>query len=105
MADNQSFVISRVEEGQAALQARFQELGYLFFKRYVHAQDCDQMLAALVAQTRGQVEYRYRLALQPVFGPFYYHLTIVRPLDPFCQGGTSALRSHVRFPFDQAYPI
>jgi ectoine hydroxylase-related dioxygenase (phytanoyl-CoA dioxygenase family) len=55
MPDTQPFVISHVEEGKTALQARFQELGYLFFKRYVGTQDCDRMLAALVTQTGGQV--------------------------------------------------
>ena len=55
MSDNQAFVISKVEESQEALQARFQQLGYLFFRNYVNADSCDELLAALVAQTEGQV--------------------------------------------------
>ena len=62
MSDTEPFVISSVEEGQAELQARFQVLGYLFFKRYVASDSCDQMLDALLAQSGGQV------ALDPATG-------------------------------------
>lgn len=55
MSDNQAFVISKVEESQEALQARFQQLGYLFFRNYINADSCDELLAALVEQTEGQV--------------------------------------------------
>jgi len=55
MSDIEPFVISSLEEGQAELQARFQELGYLFFKRHVAKEACEKMLADLVAQTDGQV--------------------------------------------------
>ncbi len=55
MPDNQPFVVSRVGEAAAVLRARFQELGYLFFKGYVAPDTCDGLLAALLAQTRGHV--------------------------------------------------
>lgn len=55
MSDHQPFVISRIDEGRDQLQARFQQLGYLFFKRYVAAADCDRLLASLLAETNGQI--------------------------------------------------
>ena len=55
MSDNQPFVVSSTAEEIACLQARFQELGYLLFKRQVAAEACDQLLASLLAQTNGQV--------------------------------------------------
>ena len=56
MTQDQPFVVSRTDEGAEQLQARFQELGYLFFKRYVADNTCDELLAALVAQTQNQVQ-------------------------------------------------
>ena len=50
-------------------------------------------------------KYRYRLASQPVFAPFFYPLTIVRPLDHCCQGGTSALHSPCSLPVELGLPI
>jgi len=55
MSENQPFVVSRADEEPARLRARFQELGYLFFKRQVDARTCDRLLASLLAQTNGQV--------------------------------------------------
>ncbi|MCB1701389.1 MAG: phytanoyl-CoA dioxygenase family protein [Halioglobus sp.] len=62
MSDNQPFVVSSVNEEQEQLQARFQELGYLFFKRYVPDATCNDLLASLLAQTGQQV------ALDPASG-------------------------------------
>ena len=71
MSDIEPFVISSLEEGQPQLQARFQELGYLFFKRYVPTEDCDRMLASLVAQTDGQVSLDTTVGLPRLEGrPF-----------------------------------
>ena len=71
MPDIQPFVLSSIEEGQPQLQARFQELGYLFFKRYVPARDCCRMLASLVAQTDGQVSLDTKAGLPRLEGrPF-----------------------------------
>jgi len=55
MSDNQPFVVSHLDEGATRLRARFQELGYLFFKRYVAGSACNSLLDALVAQTGGRV--------------------------------------------------
>jgi ectoine hydroxylase-related dioxygenase (phytanoyl-CoA dioxygenase family) len=41
---NQDYVVSRIEEDQDTLQARFQELGYLYIKNYVAARRCDELL-------------------------------------------------------------
>ncbi len=55
MSDNQPFVISTIDEGAVRLRARFQELGYLFFKRYVPASTCTHLLDSLIAQTDKRV--------------------------------------------------
>jgi ectoine hydroxylase-related dioxygenase (phytanoyl-CoA dioxygenase family) len=47
---NQEFVVSNIEEDQAVLQARFQELGYLYIKHYVPALACDDLLNSIVEQ-------------------------------------------------------
>ena len=71
MTDTQPFVISHIEEGQCQLQARFQELGYLFFKRYIAKDTCDSMLAALLAQTGGHIALDPTTALPALAGrPF-----------------------------------
>ncbi|MEE4144431.1 MAG: phytanoyl-CoA dioxygenase family protein [Halieaceae bacterium] len=62
MSDNQPFVVSRPDEDAALLRARFQELGYLFFKRYVAEATCAGLLDELVAQT-GE-----RVSLEPASG-------------------------------------
>ena len=41
---NQDYVVSRIEEDQGTLQARFRELGYLYIKNYVPAGQCDGLL-------------------------------------------------------------
>ncbi len=68
MSDNQPFVVSSTAEEIACLQARFQELGYLLFKRQVAAETCDQLLASLVAQTNGQVALDSRTGLPALKG-------------------------------------
>lgn len=71
MNDSKPFVISRVEEGQQQLQARFQELGYLFFKRYIADDICQDMLTSLLAQTDGYVTLDSAAGLPALVGqPF-----------------------------------
>lgn len=71
MPENQPFVVSRTEEGAEQLQARFQELGYLFFKHYVADATCDELLATLVAQTENQVNLSPETGLPALQGrPF-----------------------------------
>ena len=97
MPDTQPFVISHVEEGKTVLQARFQELGYLFFKRYVGTQDCDRMLAALVTQTGGQVSLDAKSGIPALDGrPFveadpdwdvvYPRVQSLEEFTPYAQG-------------------
>ncbi len=50
MNEEHPLIVSRADEDPAALQARFQEWGYLHFKQYVHPEKCSHLLNALVAQ-------------------------------------------------------
>ena len=50
LSTNENFVVSTLSEGQPALQARFQELGYLYIKNYVPAEQCDALLQAFLEQ-------------------------------------------------------
>jgi hypothetical protein len=52
---DQEFVVSSIEEDQATLQARFQELGYLFIKHYVPARQCDALLNTIVEQLQPHI--------------------------------------------------
>lgn len=71
MSDNQPFVISRMDEDAAQLRARLQELGYLFFKRYVAEADCKKLLDELVAQTGERVSLDAASGLPALHGdPF-----------------------------------
>lgn len=71
MSDNQPFVVSRMDEDAARLRARFQELGYLFFKRYVAEAACKELLDELVAQTGERVSLDAASALPALRGdPF-----------------------------------
>ena len=71
MSDNQPFVISTIDEGAVLLRARFQELGYLFFKRYAPESACAHLLDSLVAQTGKRVSLDYDSGLPVLKGqPF-----------------------------------
>lgn len=48
LENNQPYIESRVDETPAMLRARFQEYGYLFFKRYLPQPQCDAMLEGLL---------------------------------------------------------
>ena len=48
MSDNRDLLVSRVSESREALQARFQEWGYLYFRNYVAADKCDAVLASIL---------------------------------------------------------
>jgi hypothetical protein len=50
MNDEQPLIVSQFDEDPSILQARFQEWGYLHFKRYVRPEKCSDLLATLVAQ-------------------------------------------------------
>ena len=71
MSDNQPFVISTIDEGAVLLRARFQELGYLFFKRYAPESACAHLVDSLVAQTGKRVSLDYDSGLPVLKGqPF-----------------------------------
>lgn len=50
MTDEQPLIVSRCDEDPAALRARFQDWGYLYFKRYVAADPCRRLLQDLVRE-------------------------------------------------------
>jgi hypothetical protein len=71
MPDNQPFVVSHLDEDAAKLRARFQELGYLFFKRYVAESTCNGLLGELVEQTGERVSLDPATGLPALLGrPF-----------------------------------
>lgn len=45
-----ALIVSRSDESQATLQARFQEWGYLHFKRYVSAEKCRALLQDFMSE-------------------------------------------------------
>lgn len=50
ITDEQALIVSRIDEDQATLQARFQTWGYLHFKHYVSNEKCIALLNTLVNQ-------------------------------------------------------
>jgi hypothetical protein len=57
MSNNQEFTVSSIHEDPETLRARFQELGYLFIKKYVAAEKCDSMLHSFLAQLSPYISY------------------------------------------------
>ena len=47
---NTDFLVSRIEEAPLTLRSRFQEQGYLYFRNYVPAAQCDNLLASITEQ-------------------------------------------------------
>ncbi len=56
-ATAQDYVVSSIQEDQATLQARFQELGYLFIKGYVTQQQCNELLEAILQELKPHVGF------------------------------------------------
>jgi hypothetical protein len=50
MTSDQPLIVSRIDEDSNVLQARFQEWGYLHFKRYVAQEQCNTLLNALIGE-------------------------------------------------------
>ena len=50
MINEHALIVSRIDEEPHVLQERFQEWGYLHFKRYVSQDNCSTLLNALVSQ-------------------------------------------------------
>ncbi len=57
MSINEKYIVSRISENRDVLQARFQELGYLFFKKYVSDEKCDAMLQSFLAELTPHITY------------------------------------------------
>ena len=57
MTTNQDYVVSNVLEDQKVLQARFQELGYLFFKKTISDEKCSVMLQDFMAVLAPHITY------------------------------------------------
>lgn len=53
--DNRPLVVSHADEDPRVLRARFAELGYLLFKRYLSGADCEPLLDELVQATGGRI--------------------------------------------------
>ncbi|WP_101756798.1 phytanoyl-CoA dioxygenase family protein [Oceanicoccus sp. KOV_DT_Chl] len=49
-SNNQDFIISDINEEESVLRARFQQWGYLYFKRLIETAECQQMLQTLLNQ-------------------------------------------------------
>jgi ectoine hydroxylase-related dioxygenase (phytanoyl-CoA dioxygenase family) len=57
MSNDQEYVISSIDENQEILQARFQEFGYLFFKKYISSKKCNSMLDRFLAELSPYITY------------------------------------------------
>lgn len=69
---NLDLVISRPDEADSLLRARFAAYGYLFFREFVSGLDCDELLREIISVTAPHVELdenagRPRLAGEPFF--------------------------------------
>lgn len=54
---NEEYVVSSLDESQTTLQARFQELGYLFFKKTISDEKCSAMLQDFMAVLAPHITY------------------------------------------------
>ena len=44
MSNNLPLIISQADEEQGLLQQRFQQYGYLYFKKYIAPEKCNRLL-------------------------------------------------------------
>lgn len=56
-ASNEDYLISTILEAPELLRARFQDLGYLFFKHYVPAASCENLLAEIMGELSPHLAY------------------------------------------------
>ena len=57
MFNNQPYVVSRIDEDQKTLRARFAQFGYLFFKKYVRDKKCEAMLQSFLREISPHIVY------------------------------------------------
>ncbi len=50
LSTDQALIVSSLDEGQATLQARFQDWGYLYIKNYVSKERCSALLNAFISE-------------------------------------------------------
>ncbi len=71
MSNDQALVISRIEEEQSTLQARFQQWGYLHFKHYVSPAKCKTLLNAFMDELAPYIAFDESIGLPVLTGqPF-----------------------------------
>lgn len=56
MTENHHFIVSTIDESPQCLRERFQQWGYLYFKRYVPSQQCEQMMTRFLGVLAPHVE-------------------------------------------------
>ena len=66
MTDKLPYVVSSVTEAPEALRARFQEFGYLFFRKYVAASDCAELLRRILAEVEPHISWDEQEQAPPV---------------------------------------
>ncbi len=72
MSKDEPLIVSNDQESDAELGARFAEYGYLYFKRYVVAQKCDELLNDFIQQLSPYVGYDSRISTPVLTGaPFF----------------------------------
>src|SRR5210317_2182727 len=72
MSENQPLVVSRVDEEHVELQRRFQEYGYLYFKKAIAAEKCSHLLQCFLRQLRPHIGYDQRSGKPLLTGePFF----------------------------------
>jgi ectoine hydroxylase-related dioxygenase (phytanoyl-CoA dioxygenase family) len=72
MPDNRELIVSSTAETEQELQARFQEWGYLYFKRYVQRPDCERILEDFSGALSPHISFEEATHLPTLNGrPFY----------------------------------
>ena len=72
MSENQPLVVSRVDEEHVELQRRFQEYGYLYFKKAIAAEKCSHLLQGFLRQLRPHIGYNQDSGMPLLTGePFF----------------------------------
>lgn len=71
MTQDLPLIISRIDEDPVELRARFQEWGYLYFKKYVAADKCQALMQDFIGQLAEHIAYDENLGLPVLTGtPF-----------------------------------
>lgn len=72
MSSNQALIISNTREERSALQQRFQEYGYLYFKKTIAADKCKRLLADIMQCLAPHIVFDHEKQLPTLSGqPFF----------------------------------